>query len=172
MIDFSKTLTSLTEEINYQKHLIKDFDSTVNPDIFHQKGLPVTPYWNILAKVLNSIVNHGKTQGYTQFKFPYTDILNSSIVEMFHNSTTRGNENDFSKKVIVNVLGGQYGAIISSTDEGEGYDYHKQLETFRKIPPHELKFGSRNTGYMNFDKEDLIYTVADEGRTGIIKLTF
>jgi hypothetical protein len=172
MIDFSKTLESLTKEIAYQKHLIKNFDSTKNPQLFYQEELPITPYWNMLATVLNAVVEHGKAQEYTQFNFPYPDILNTAIVELFHNSVTRGNKDDLSKKVIINVLGGKYGTIITSTDEGEGYDHHKQLETFRKISEFELKFGARNTGYMNFDKEGLLYTVADEGRTGIIKLSF
>ena len=172
MIDFSKTLEVLTDEIDYQKHLIKDFDSRVNQAIFYNEKLPVTPYWNIIAYVLNSILKHGALQGYKQFNFPYPDILKTSIHELLHNSVVRGNENDFSKKVMVNVLGGSRGAIITSTDEGKGYDYHKELEMFKKISSEVLKFGTRNTGYMYFDKEGLAYTVADEGRTGIIKLTF
>jgi anti-sigma regulatory factor (Ser/Thr protein kinase) len=82
------------------------------------------------------------------------------------NSHRRGNKEDPSKWLVAEVVATSRGAVVSVTDEGDGFDFERVIRQFEH---HEHYFTREGHGIAYFARIGSLVSYADGGRTWLLR---
>ena len=167
MLDLSCTKDRMLKEIGASHTAFANcFCDPANPALFCAdeaclviRGSAPGQLWPVLSAVFSRRFAHVPAdQLFSDLIYPVKKGLG--------NAHKWGNKRDTDKKVIVEAVFTKTGAVVSISDEGEGFNAEDILS---KIDRAEHYFAHGGSGFHHFAKTQSLVSYTDEGRTLLIR---